>query len=96
MPYELYWRGPLNAIFIYAEKARIERERENSLAWLNGIYIKRAVVSAFNKDAPYPTEPIKAQPKITPEQERKNQEISEMIKEHNLLINAQLEANTHG
>lgn len=81
MPYDLYWRGPLNALLIYAEKARLEAERENRIAWLNGAYVSRAIANVLDgKKQPYPKEPIR---QLTPEQERKRQETADMIAEHN-------------
>jgi len=110
MPYELYWRGPLSAYFIYAEKARMEFERRqeemNSRAYLNGLYTREALLSVYHvfnpyagnnpKIFPYPSKPIKPKKPLTPEQERKKEKVSEMIKEHNLLIKIQMEANTLG
>jgi hypothetical protein len=108
MPYELFWHGPLSAYFIYAEKARVEFERKqdemNNRAYLNGLYTREALLSVYHmfnpyagKNArilPYPSKPIKPKKPLTPEQERKKEEVAEMIREHNLLIKAQMEGRT--
>jgi len=110
MPYELYWRGPLSAYFVYREKARIEfeskQEEMNSRAYLHGIYTREALMSVYHMfnpmlkehppTFPYPSEPLKPKKRLTPEQERKKEEVAEMIREHNLLIQVQMEANTRG
>lgn len=81
MPYELYWRGPLNAFLIYAEKARLQAGQENRVAWLHGAYITRAIGSAFDgQKHPYPQQPIA---QLTPEQEEKRRQTEDVIAEHN-------------
>lgn len=83
MPYELYWRGPLSTFLIYVEKARLESQKENRVAWLHGAYITRAITSAFSTEEhphPYPQGPIV---QLTPKQEEKRQAMEDAIAEHN-------------
>lgn len=110
MPYELYWRGPLSAYFVYREKAQIgfesKQDEMNNRAYLNGIYTREALLSVYHmfnpyagknaKTFPYPSKPLKPKKQLTPEQERQKEEVAEMILEHNLLIQVQMEANTLG
>lgn len=62
---EQFWYGEPNLLWIY-EKAyseqqelSIERKRHemNTQAWFDGLYIRKAIVSAFNKAATYPMKP---------------------------------------
>jgi hypothetical protein len=81
MPYELFWHGPISAYLQY-RAAYYKRQRdENRVAWLHGAYITRAIASAFDsKKNPYPEKPIVP---LTPEQEKKKQEMDDMISAHN-------------
>lgn len=51
MPYELYWKGRLDAIFIYRDKFLLEQERRNKEidfnAWANGLYVEKALQSVY-------------------------------------------------
>lgn len=93
MPYDLYWRGPLSALLIYAEKARLEAERYNYRAWLSGRYMCEALQSVYHlfnpmirsesPKHPYPSEPFKPKKPVSKEQEQKRQEMTDMILKHN-------------
>lgn len=43
MTRELYWDGPAMEVCAYRESDRIRADRENRVAWLNGLYAYRAV-----------------------------------------------------
>lgn len=52
MSYDLYWWGPLDAYYIYAEKARREAERKQRevdiSAWRAGLYVRDALLSVYH------------------------------------------------
>lgn len=71
MPYELFWQGPLDAVYHYAEKTRIEYERKRKeldlKCWMAGRYTRDAILSIYPalnpmagkspKQYPYPEKP---------------------------------------
>lgn len=64
MTYDQFWDGDVSAHRMYLQKYRVETEQrmtsENFTAWMNGIYVARAIGSTFNgKKSEYPKEPIK-------------------------------------
>lgn len=64
MTYEQYWDGDISAHKAYRKRYLLEDEQrklsQNLSAWLNGLYVARAIGSAFNgKKSAYPKEPIK-------------------------------------
>lgn len=97
MPYDLYWNGPINAYFIYAEKARAEEERHRNemldTVWLRGQYTVKALMSIYKlfnpmvgKDAPsypYPEKPERPQRERTPEEKEERRKIIEKMKKVN-------------
>jgi hypothetical protein len=81
MPYDLYWHGPISAYLQYAASHELQKRNENYVAWLHGAYITRAIVAcAPNSKSSYPEKPIVP---LTPEQEKKRQEMEDAIAEHN-------------
>lgn len=72
MPYELFWKGRLDALYIYQDKFLIEQKRRNKeidfKAWSNGLYTQKALQSVYHlfnpllpkgtKGANYPDKPI--------------------------------------
>jgi len=89
---------------------REKNDNRNHLAYLVGSYYIYARAALSGKGT-YPKEPIKPQPKLTPEQEKKQQEMQDAIIDHNIQMRkikeqqaakfqqdiiAQLEANSHG
>lgn len=107
MPYDLFWRGPINAFFIYAEKARLEAETERNKefdrVWLYGKYFGAAmadVYKIFNPWAkadspsyPYPKEPYRPPRELTPAEKEERRQIIEKMK----AVNEKLEkVKSHG
>lgn len=94
MPEEVFWRGSIQAFWVY-ERAHAARLREqNEFAWLQGIYFTHALNSTMSnlvgkRKVNYPDKPIRME-KRTQEEEKKLQRTTEMIRQHNLLIRAKL------
>lgn len=85
MPYELFWHGPISAYLqyraAYYKRLKEQQENENRIAWLHGAYITRAIAACMPKSkAPYPGKPVIP---LTPEQQKKRQQMEDMIAEHN-------------
>lgn len=61
--YDLFWRlTPRKLLtFIEAHKLKMQKERDfqNEVAWLHGIYVNRAIASAFSEKVKYPETPFK-------------------------------------
>lgn len=85
MPYDLFWHGPISAYLqyqaAYYKRLKEQAQEESRVAWLHGAYITRAIASAFDgKKNPYPQAPVR---QLTPEEERKQREMTDMIERHN-------------
>lgn len=101
MPYQLFWRGPLEAFWHYREKALLEsREKQQAVnfsAWIQGLYVREALGSVYHlfnalagrdpKIFPYPSKPFgTGEPELPAQEEERRQAVIQMIQEHNLLI----------
>lgn len=62
MERSLYWDGEVDAADDYRKAYELRCEQDNYLAWLNGLYVRSAIVSSFGfgKSRPpeYPQKPI--------------------------------------
>lgn len=62
MPYDLYWYGDLDAVDSYEAKFNFELKQKqvnmDTLAWLEGTYVRIAVASALSDKVKYPTSPL--------------------------------------
>lgn len=58
MSYELYWDGRPELVIPYREADVLKQKRDNNNAWLQGTYIRLAILSAFDKKTKYPKKPI--------------------------------------
>ena len=75
MPYDLFWKGNLNAFDHYMEKARLDMLNDDRKAWLYGLYVQNAIASVLNfrknqKGNSYPENPYL----VKSEEYRKNTE----------------------
>ncbi len=67
MTYEQYWYGETRLVRDYIEADRFRQQRENAVAWLQGVYVYSALTSALSvselfrakghKPTPYPDKP---------------------------------------
>lgn len=78
MSAESYWDGPCMELPAHREADRIRADRENRVAWLNGLYVYRAlgatapILNALSKSRrarDYP-EPLTLDPRKAAERER--------------------------
>jgi len=46
MTWEQYWHGDVTMVAAYAEAERLRQQRQNSEAWLQGMYIYDAILRA--------------------------------------------------
>lgn len=60
--WELYWYGEMSAVLPYYNKWKAEQELEQQVsdtnAWLVGLYVQKAIHSAFSKQGEYPSKPF--------------------------------------
>lgn len=73
MPVDLFWEGEPSIydlyINAYTKKLTAHYDEINTMAWLNGIYVQRAMISVLDgKKYKYPEKPL--------ERARKNEELS--------------------
>lgn len=83
MSYDQYWHGDVLLAKAYYEADRKRMEREDLNAWLNGLYVYKAMEATIGNIGKkpgeqmnrYPEKPVSAQPKLTQEQ-REEQEVA--------------------
>lgn len=83
MPYELFWKGSINAFDYYEKKAHIEAVRADQMAWIQGLYILDAIGHALSDKHKYPKESYF----IKQEKEQKQNEVDKTIKLYRNLKN---------
>ena len=68
--YELFWTLNPKSLAPFVKAFELKEKHSDTMAWLSGLYVRSAIVSAMNKDAKYPTHPISDNVKkrdLTPE-----------------------------
>ena len=58
MTYRQFWDEDCRLVVPYRQAYKIRQEEINRTAWLNGLYIQRAVASVLSKKAKYPKKPF--------------------------------------
>jgi len=79
--YDLFWTLNPKSIKPFIRAFELKQEHENQIAWLQGMYIRLAIISAFNKEAKYPSKPLtnkQATPKLSPAEEIKQKMFRQM------------------
>lgn len=59
--YELFWKLTPKSLQPFVSAFNYKRELNDYAAWVQGMYIKEAIVSAMVKNAKYPSKPFSAQ-----------------------------------
>lgn len=92
MPYELFWKGPINAFDYYEKKAHIEAVRADQMAWIQGLYILDAIGQALSNKHKYPKEPylIKQEKEQRQNAEDKNIKLYNNLKNWSAAVKARL------
>lgn len=68
MSYDEYWYGHPELVIFYKQAYDCRRKEENQKLWLNGIYMQKAIRSAFDpKKDKYPEKPLDIYPKTEAE-----------------------------
>lgn len=59
MTYDEFWNGSLERLAVYWQKHQYETEHRNQELWLQGLYIREAIDSAFDtkRRCKYPDKP---------------------------------------
>ena len=68
-----FWNMNPRRLTPYVKANEIKLERDNTIAWLCGAYVRNAIASCFNRGAEYPEKPIR----ITPMSEAEKEEAAE-------------------
>lgn len=84
VPYDEFWNGDYTHFKYYVNKFRVEQERANEHAWLQGLYIYDAVGTALanafqaksKPPVPYRKEPIQLYDRTEEEKKREQERIA--------------------
>lgn len=95
MPLQEFWNDDPDLLWVYRnlyiqkieEEAKLQKEIMNASAWLQGLYVHKAIKSAFSRDEKYPEQPIELEDKPKDRYE-KNKRVENKIKQQ--LLNAQI------
>ena len=86
MSLEEYWIGHPCLVRYYKDAYDINRKNKNQEMWLNGMYMIRAILTAFDKKTKYFDKPLDIYPKTQAEKEREKEAQKKKVIEHfNLL-----------
>lgn len=79
--YKLFWELNPEELIPFIKAFSLKRKQADVSAWQQGMYIRMAITSSFNKDAKYPTKPMMATQEETPEdvQERIKQRFMDQV-----------------
>ena len=86
--YDLFWTLNPKSMKPFVKAFELKRTMDNHNAWLQGVYIRLAIVSALSKNSPYPKKPLSLEKKdriMSPEEIK--QKMFDMMK----IINPRLE-----
>jgi len=62
--YDLFWSLNPKSFQPFVKAFQLRQEYDDMVAWLNGMYVKRAIASSLNKEAKYPNHPMMSKPKL--------------------------------
>lgn len=85
--YELFWELCPKTISPFIKAFMLKQKYDDTVAWQTGFYVKLAIVSALNKNAKYPTEPIGKKAEIEETPETKQEEIKRKFLQQMKLLN---------
>jgi hypothetical protein len=83
-----FWKMNPRRLAPYVQADSIRFERQNTVAWLCGSYVRNAIASYFSRGAHYPEKP----PRVTPMTEREKEAAAEAEREKALAFFRMLEA----
>lgn len=72
--YDEYWHGDYTRLPYYRKAYALKREEKNQQLWLQGLYFRIAVLSAFTEDTKYPDEPLPITEDAFKEQEERRKQ----------------------
>jgi len=83
--YDLFWVLNPKSLSPFIKAFRLKQEYDDVVSWRNGMYIKLAITSSFNKNSKYPEHPLLSKPKI---KEESQEVIMDRFLRHMNLINS--------
>lgn len=83
-----FWEMNPRRLAPYVRADGLRFERENTVAWLCGAYVRDAIASCLCRGAKYPEKPVR----VTPMSEREKEEAAEAERRKALAFFRQLEA----
>ena len=84
--YDLFWKLNPKSLIPFTKAFSLRQKYDDTIAWQNGLYIKMAIASSFNKQAKYPDHPMTVE---RVEREMPQEEIKRRFMRQMELINAQ-------
>lgn len=67
--YDLFWTLNPKLLAPFIKAFSLRQEYDNAMAWTNGMYIRLAIASSFDKNTKYPNRPIGKEPKEVTQEE---------------------------
>lgn len=81
MTWDAFWNGPIEALPAYWQKYQFDIEARNQELWMQGLYIRSAIVSSFDTTKPYPDSPHRVTERTPEEQTAEDQRKLAILRE---------------
>lgn len=96
MSYDEFWNESIDRLAAYWQAHQFAVESRNQELWLQGVYIRDAIASCFNKKAKYPEKPHRITAMTEAEKEAENKKKVDRFREQLLEIKRRSDArNAH-
>lgn len=56
----------------FQQRIKLEREQQNFMSWLSGMYVTHAIAACFGKNHAYPSQPVSLDSEDTEEKNKKD------------------------
>lgn len=89
--YEFFWTLNPKSLMPFIKAFDLKQKYDDKVAWLNGLYVRMAILNSFTKNSKYPNNPLMSKEVniITPED--KQNEIKRKFLQQVELINTRFE-----
>lgn len=84
--YDLFWKLTPKTLAPFVKAFHLQQKREDEQAWLHGVYVRQAILSAMSKDVKYPKVPMTHETK-----QATQSQIKERFMRHANLLNKRFE-----
>lgn len=92
--YDLFWTLNPKSLTPFIRAFELKNEYEDRLMWQNGLYVRMAIATLFDKKAKYPEQPLSVPKRVVDEEVESNYKMNKIKRamlERMTIVNHQLE-----